>query len=172
MRMLTAAVMAAVISASVSSAPALASDGVTTMCVTGVAPSDVLNIRAGPSAQSAKIGAVPPDACITVVGICDGWCAVQVGAIDGFASAHFLRPADGYGQGPNDGHGPDAYCVRDVASDDVLNVRSGPNASRSKVGALPYDACGVRITGQCVGRWCPIEWRGIYGFVNTRFLGE
>ena len=49
------------------------------------------------------------------------------------ASAH------AYGHGHNDGHGPDFWRVYNVASWDVLNVRTGPGVSYPVVDALERD---------------------------------
>lgn len=88
--------------------------------------------------------------------------------------------------------GPDFYRVRNVAANDVLNMRSGPSPSAPKVGAIPHDGDGLRNLG-CRGglafeqwrmakpsersaaerrRWCRVEFRGATGWVNGRFLAE
>ncbi|TMV05492.1 DUF1311 domain-containing protein [Ruegeria sediminis] len=88
--------------------------------------------------------------------------------------------------------GPDFFAVVNVAEDDVLNIRSEPDASSAKVGAIPPHASGIRNLG-CEGglsfaewseatqaerdaaarkRWCKIEYDGVTGWVAARFLGE
>ncbi|MGI9384978.1 MAG: SH3 domain-containing protein [Methyloligellaceae bacterium] len=62
------------------------------------------------------------------------------------------------------------YNVTGVASWDVLNVRSGPSAQASRIGALPYNGAGVRLEGQCVKSWCTIRFFGVEGWVNTHYL--
>ena len=151
--------------------PSFAGDAVRTMCVTGVARSDRLNIREYGYGSARKIGAIPSDGCVTVIGVCDAWCNVEYRGVNGFAAQRFLRASAG-GGGIADGHGPDSYCVRNVGSGDVLNVRSGPSSRFGKVGALPRDACGIRLSGGCQGNWCSVSWGRISGWVNTRFLGE
>ena len=154
-------------------APALAGDEVRTMCVTGVRSNDTLNIREYGYGSARKIGAIPANGCVTVIGVCDSWCNVEYRGVNGFAARRFLAATSAGGGGNYDAaHGPDSYCVRGVARNDVLNVRSGPSARRGKVGALPWDACGVTVSGSCQGRWCPIQWRGVGGWVNMRFMGE
>ena len=45
-----------------------------------------------------------------------------------------------------------ADCVTGVASNDVLWIRSAPNAQASKIGAIPFNACGVVVDyDRCVG---------------------
>lgn len=59
--------------------------------VTGVAPDDVLNIRAAPDAGSAIIGSLAPDAqAVEVVGVEGDWAVVNVRETMGYASLRFL----------------------------------------------------------------------------------
>lgn len=62
------------------------------------------------------------------------------------------------------------YRVGGVASNDVLNIRSGPDAGSAIVSTIPPDGGGIRMTGSCSGNWCPIDYRGAQGWVNRRFL--
>ena len=64
------------------------------------------------------------------------------------------------------------YRVVDVAPNDVLNIRSGPNADLPIVGRIPPVGRGVRITGACSGKWCPIDYQGMRGWVNTQYLAS
>lgn len=75
-------------------------------------------------------------------------------------------------QGIDCAHGPDFYRVRNVASWDRLNIRSGPGTGNPVVGAIPSRGVGVQCLGPCSGRWCRIGWNGIVGWVNMRYLGE
>ena len=43
---------------------------------------------------------------------------------------------------------PALYDVAFVASDDVLNIRSGPGASFDIIGSLAHDAEGVEVTAR------------------------
>ncbi len=70
----------------------------------------------------------------------------------------------------NGGERSTTYRVVDVRSDDVLNMRSGPNTDFSTVGTIPPVGRGIRITGACSGQWCPVEYLGVRGWVNSRFL--
>jgi N-acetylmuramoyl-L-alanine amidase len=63
-----------------------------------------------------------------------------------------------------------SYRVTNVAPDDVLNIRSGPDADRSVVGTIPPGGRGVLIVGTCMGLWCQIDYRGVRGWANRRFL--
>lgn len=88
--------------------------------------------------------------------------------------------------------GPDFWRVRDVARDDVLNIREAPDPSARIVGAIPSDGDGIRNLG-CTGRmgfaawqtateaeraaaahrvWCQVEYNGVSGWSAGRYLGE
>jgi N-acetylmuramoyl-L-alanine amidase len=65
-----------------------------------------------------------------------------------------------------------SYRVVGVRSDDVLNIRSGPNANLSIVGAIPPNGRGIQIAGTCTGQWCPIKYQNLSGWVNRTFLAR
>jgi uncharacterized protein YraI len=98
----------------------------------------------------------------------------------------------GSGAAHSEADGPDFWSVKAVASGDVLNMRSAPSATASKIGAIPHDARGLKNLG-CQGgptfdqwskmtpherkeaakkRWCQVEYDGKRGWVAGRFLGE
>jgi hypothetical protein len=66
------------------------------------------------------------------------------------------------------------YRVVNVASDDVLNVRSQPDLEASIVGTIPPDGTDVQLTGKGVqvgnNFWVPIKYKEITGWVNTNYL--
>jgi hypothetical protein len=66
--------------------------------------------------------------------------------------------------------GTPSYRVTGVAGNDVLNIRSAPSADRPIVGTIPPSGRGIRIVDRCDGQWCPIEYGGIRGWVNRRYL--
>ena len=53
--------------------------------------------------------------------------------------------------------GPDFFRIKDVAADDVLNIRTGPGASHDKIGSIPPTADGIRNLG-CQGGLSYAEW--------------
>ncbi|MDV7143285.1 SH3 domain-containing protein [Tropicimonas sp. TH_r6] len=91
-----------------------------------------------------------------------------------------------------DASGPDYFRVVGVAWNDVLNIRNGPTARASKIGAIPPDGNGVRNLGCSGGMtyaqweaatptqrdaarkrvWCRIYYRGVEGWVAGWFLAE
>jgi uncharacterized protein YcbK (DUF882 family) len=64
------------------------------------------------------------------------------------------------------------FKVANVASADVLNVRSGPSSDHDIVGSLASETSGVHLTGPCQSRWCPIEHKSLTGWVNRAFLSS
>jgi hypothetical protein len=65
---------------------------------------------------------------------------------------------------------PASFRVAGVDLDDVLNVRNGPSPEHDVVGSILPDAAGIKIVGPCVSAWCPIQHRGISGWVNSFYL--
>jgi len=92
-----------------------------------------------------------------------------------------------------DGHGPDAWQVTGVASDDWLNLRMGPGTDYAIIGSFPSGATGLTMT-TCVPfmterqgimlsqaertlldlppRWCLMSNGRTHGWVAARFLME
>jgi uncharacterized protein YraI len=92
-----------------------------------------------------------------------------------------------------DGHGPDAWQVTGVASDDWLNLRMGPGARYAIIGSFPARATGLTMTtcvpfmteGQGITlsqaerdlldlppRWCLMSDGRTHGWAAARFLME
>ena len=90
--------------------------------------------------------------------------------------------------------GPDHWKVHGVAKDDVLNIRQEADPKSEKIGEIPPDGECIRNI-RCVGgltleefstlsgaekkkiekerpRWCLIEYNGVTGWVNGRYLRE
>ena len=64
--------------------------------------------------------------------------------------------------------------VTGVASDDVLNIRSGPRASYAILSTIPHDGLGISVR-DCINndkgtRWCRVEYRTQNGWVKARYL--
>jgi hypothetical protein len=64
------------------------------------------------------------------------------------------------------------FRVANVRRDDVLNVRSGPSADHDVVGELPPDSRGIAVTSECLPRWCPVQHRATFGWVNSAYLAR
>lgn len=65
---------------------------------------------------------------------------------------------------------PASFRVAGVDLDDVLNVRNGPSPEHDVIGRILPDAAGIKIVGPCVSAWCPIQHRGLSGWVNSFYL--
>jgi len=65
-----------------------------------------------------------------------------------------------------------SYRVKDVGYNDVLNIRSEPNANSNVVGTIPPDGRGIRIYGRCTSSWCPIQYNGVQGWANGYYLAK
>lgn len=69
---------------------------------------------------------------------------------------------------------PEPYLVWGVATDDVLNVRSGAGVGFPIVATLPPAARGVRVFADYLrvgsATWQPVEVPGGAGWVNVRYL--
>lgn len=63
-----------------------------------------------------------------------------------------------------------AFKVVNVATNDVLNIRSGPSSDHGKVGELQPDSQGITMTGDCKAMWCPIQHETKSGWVNRKYL--
>jgi SH3-like domain-containing protein len=63
------------------------------------------------------------------------------------------------------------HCVINVRSDDVLNLREGPSARTPSQTGLRYGQCGIMVTGECRGDWCPVEDGHYAGWAHRHYLG-
>lgn len=63
------------------------------------------------------------------------------------------------------------YCVTSVdrygTAPVVTRPDGGPIAHELRIGQ-----CGIRITGECLGAWCQVSFRGGYGWVHMRHLSK
>ncbi len=68
------------------------------------------------------------------------------------------------------------YQVRNVQSNDALNIRSGAGVSYPVIGTIPHNGRTVMSTGQTQknGRttWAEVVWLGQIGWVNKRYLAD
>ncbi|MEZ5425126.1 MAG: SH3 domain-containing protein [Pyrinomonadaceae bacterium] len=66
------------------------------------------------------------------------------------------------------------YRVVGVKSNDVLYIRPAPNDLKTHLGQIPPDGTGIIITGPGKkagsGIWYPIDYRGIRGWVHSRYI--
>jgi uncharacterized protein YraI len=55
-----------------------------------------------------------------------------------------------------------------TSPDTYLNVRSGPSVDSEIIAVIPPGA-DISID-KCRDSWCHVGWRGVSGWVNSRFL--
>ena len=97
--------------------PAVTAPAVISFRVAGVASSDVLNVRNGPSSEHDPIGAIPPDGRdVRVVGPCQqDWCPVRHNGIGGWVNSYYLAediPGRGASTSNYTGIPPQALIIR------------------------------------------------------------
>ncbi len=68
------------------------------------------------------------------------------------------------------------FAVVRVASNDLLNVRSGPGTAYPVVDTIPYHGLDVEVHAgarEVDGSWwVPVEYEGVTGWVNSRYLAR
>lgn len=62
------------------------------------------------------------------------------------------------------------HCVVNVRSDDALNIREGPSVHFPVAARKRFGDCGILVTGQCRGNWCPVEDGHSLGWVHRRYI--
>lgn len=87
-----------------------------------------------------------------------------------FACAAALSSLYGVGTASAQVVDGEEHCVVNVKPSDVLNIRSRSSASSRVVATLRYGECGIVVTGNCRGSWCPIEDGHNAGWVNSQFI--
>ena len=62
------------------------------------------------------------------------------------------------------------HCVVNVRTDDRLNMREGPSANTPIAARKRYGECGIRVTDECRGNWCPVEDGHSLGWIHRRYI--
>jgi hypothetical protein len=62
------------------------------------------------------------------------------------------------------------HKVTGVAANDVLNIRTAPDADAAIVGRIPPNGRGIRVIGGGNRFWVKVAYGGKTGFVNRRFI--
>ena len=130
-------------------------------CVVNVRTDDALNMRAGPSAQSAVVAQKRYGECgIRVSDACSGnWCPVEDGHALGWVHRHYIAMVS-----------PALYCVSGVGAGDVLNLRAYPSAQSSVVATLAPNQCDIAFLPYASGSWQKIRVGGFAGWANRAYL--
>jgi SH3-like domain-containing protein len=130
-------------------------------CVVNVRADDALNMRAGPSAQSAVVATKAFGECgIRVNEGCSGnWCPVEDGHAIGWMHRRYLAMVS-----------PSLYCVSGVGNGDILNMRAYPSADSAILATLAPNQCDIAFLPYSVGSWQKIRVGGFAGWVNRTYL--
>jgi uncharacterized membrane protein len=117
--------------------------------VKGVEWGDVLNVRKGPSAKAALIGAIPYDGQgIDVSGKpAKGWVKVQYRGMSGFVLAKYLAPSKGEGPLPAklSCHGTEPFWTIEISPQGVsYQLMTEP---KEKISVGPFMAAANRTNG-------------------------
>ncbi len=145
--------------------------------VVGVASNDRLNVRATPSTRAAVVGRLRHDASGIIASgrtarVGRGlWAEITLRRVRGWVNARFLVPTRAAAApGPRTG----LYRVVGVASNDTLNMRSGPGPRFALSGRIPHNGRGIAATGRStrVGStdWWTVRYLGRQGWVSSRYL--
>ncbi len=62
------------------------------------------------------------------------------------------------------------HCVINVKPTDRLNLRMLPSSRAGIVTRKSYGACGIIVTGECRGNWCPVEDGHDAGWAHRHYL--
>lgn len=143
--------------------------------VVNVAFDDVLNIRNGPSPLANIVSTIQPRAKgVMMAGNCEGeWCPVRHGQSQGWVNRYFLAAENGARRNAfvrRPSAAPITYKVVRVAAGDVLNLRRRPDGDAAIVATIPPSGTHIRLTGYCVGDWCPVEHGRHSGWAHRYFL--
>lgn len=134
--------------------------------VSDVAPGDVLNVRAAPSADAADIGDLAPDGPGVAVLERDesgAWAHIEWRGGSGWVSMRHLRPAFA--------DGPQLFRVTGVPAGDVLTVRTEPSAASADIGEVGGDGALVEVLGAGPeARWGQVVHGEGNGWVALRYL--
>jgi SH3-like domain-containing protein len=130
-------------------------------CVVNVQPGDTLNMRAKAGTGAQIVARKRHNECgILVNRRCKGnWCPVEDGHALGWVHRRYLAMVS-----------PAMYCVSDVASGDVLNLRAYPSPQSRVIHRLARNQCDIAFLPHAVGNWQRIRVDGHQGWVNRRYL--
>lgn len=147
--------------------------------VTGVPSDDTLFVRAGPDGDARAVGELPFNASGISNVNCrsSGWCSLTYGCIRGWSyGGKYMRRGASSRSSAFQGQ----YSVVGVASNDTLNLRTGPGKSKyghdyDVVAEMPHNATGIYVTdcqvqGNYRYRWCVVTYHGVTGWAYGRYL--
>jgi uncharacterized protein YraI len=123
---------------------------------------------------------IPSGAACIIVYICptnDNYCGIEYHGLNGIISdvdattlvSYYMQ--EGREKPACTRDGAAFFEVRNVASDDALNMRDSNGPRARKIGSIPHDATCLENHG-CVDGWCRVEYDHRIGWVNGAYLTE
>ncbi len=129
-------------------------------------PDRGLNVRLEPNVKGIVMGKLPPNASGIAVRDCSsGWCHVQCGALDGWASERYLNLRSNT-----------VFEVKGLSNVATgLSARNGPDYTCSATESIPHDAKDVIIhsceeSPSAGSRWCLVTYKDHSGWVPLEYL--
>ncbi len=137
-----------------------------------------LNVRQSPDPFAAILTRINRNEQYAVAGrnAAGSWYLLQVGTIQGWASASYLSVINGAGVPIVDGTvvqpttaPPAAGGITVLASPYTVNIRSGASTSSSRIGRLPAGQSALLIGRNAANQWWQINYNGIVGWVTAQY---
>lgn len=152
---------------------------------TYVVTASALNVRSTPSTSGSKVGEIPNGASVAVSSANGSWAAVSYQGITGYCSMDYLQlkaadttaPAETTtaaetttttAAAPSTDGFSERYAGSYQVTASVLNMRSAPSVSASKVGSIPNGTI-VTVTA-ANGSWAAVSYQGTDGYCSMDYL--
>ena len=140
---------------------------------TYVVTASALNVRSTPSTSGSKVGEIPNGASVAVSSANGSWAAVSYQGITGYCSMDYLQlKAADTTTTTAAASGTEGFSERYAGSyqvtASVLNMRSAPSVSASKVGSIPNGTI-VTVTA-ANGSWAAVSYQGTDGYCSMDYL--
>ena len=133
----------------------------------GVVNTDILNVRSGPSTSYSKVGKLYKGESVKISEKSNGWYKVSTSkGVNGWVSGTYINLGDTNNVGSVSG---EIFNSQGNVNADVLNVRSGPSTSYSKVGKL-YKGESVKISEKSNGWYKVSTSKGVNGWVSGTYI--
>lgn len=132
---------------------------------------ELLNVRSGPSTAYDKLGQLPENTKVTIVGkFASGWYKIEYKSGYAYVSGAYIRldSSTTTTTKPDTDAGMTAYTAAGKTTEN-LNVRSGPATSYPKIGVLPYGTT-VNIVGKFTSGWYKIKYGSGYAYVSGVYV--
>ena len=139
----------------------------TTTKYVNVTPGSSLNLRSGPSTNSAVLDKLLRGTAVTVFSETNGWAKVEVNGKYGYVSSQYLSTDNPNKQNSSDENKAVVKYVN-VNPGSSLNMRTKPSLNSSIITKLARGV-EVNVLSESNG-WAKIEVYGKEGYVSTEFL--